>query len=283
MRRWSSAPCRGSGFTLLELLIVLAMIAVVAALLVSAVHKVRESNHKINCTNNLSEIGKSFNKYHQTHGHLPPGGTHFPRMASHSPYDRPDLWSWAYQILPYLGEEPLYEQRDHRLIARTRIAAYICPARRGPDIDADGKIDYAGCAGSRPRDGVDGVVIRTGFGRVRLLTGIPDGLTNTIMVAEKQLNLSRMGRCADDNEDFATPGWNGDFEVYRVGLQPPAFDYRADSLQPSQSFGSSHDTGINLLFADGSVRVVRYTVSPEVFRGACVRNDNVVNAPNDID
>src|SRR5207244_2272415 len=114
----------------------------------------------------------------------------------------------------------------------------------------------------------------TGRGRVRLIANIPDGTAQTILVAEKQLNSDQFGRSPDDNECYATSGWNGSYGTYRLGLEAPARDYRSASTAPSPRFGSAHAAGINALFADGSVRSIRYSIDPGVFRRACVRDDN---------
>jgi prepilin-type processing-associated H-X9-DG protein len=83
------------------------------------------------------------------------------------------------------------------------------------------------------------------------------------------------GRSSDDNESYCTPGWNGDWEVYRWGADPPAPDFTApDEVAPSRVFGSSHVPGFNCAFADGSVRFIRYSVTPAAWHRACVRNDN---------
>jgi prepilin-type processing-associated H-X9-DG protein len=134
------------------------------------------------------------------------------------------------------------------------------------------RIDYAGNAGDHAQ-GRTGVVVRTGVGVVRF-TDIVDGASQTVLLGEKQLNRAMLGLSADDNEPYATPGWNDDWDVYRWGAEPPAADrMQPNSLEGSRVFGSAHPHGFNVAWADGSVRFLRYSVSATIWRQACVRND----------
>ncbi|MFN7681520.1 MAG: type II secretion system protein, partial [Planctomyces sp.] len=65
--------CRGRGFTVLELLGVLAVIAVLVALLLPAVQQAREQARKLQCQNNLRQLGIGLGHYQFLHKTLPPG------------------------------------------------------------------------------------------------------------------------------------------------------------------------------------------------------------------
>lgn len=122
----ASARCRRPGFTLVELLVVLAIISLLVGLLLPAVQKAREAANRISCANNLKQIGLAMHHYHDTQGFLPPT-----RLAEQQA-------TWAVLILPYLEQDNLYRQWN---LARTyyeqpdvarlgRFKGYFCATRR---------------------------------------------------------------------------------------------------------------------------------------------------------
>ncbi len=130
-----------SGFTLVELLVVVTIIGILVALLLPAVQSAREAGRRVQCANNLKQIGLACLSHLEAKDAFPTGGMGFddvdvgtPRIWTNrqpADYSQQD-WSWGYQILPYIDQTPLWQNTNDELVAGTPLPVYFCPAQRRP-------------------------------------------------------------------------------------------------------------------------------------------------------
>jgi prepilin-type N-terminal cleavage/methylation domain-containing protein/prepilin-type processing-associated H-X9-DG protein len=273
-----------SAFTLIELLVVIAIIGALLGLLLPAVQKVREAASRLQCKNNLKQIGLALHNYHDTQQSLPPGYV-ASGAYSDGATDTAPGWGWAAFLLPYLEQEPLYRQINlAQMIASSSAAEmplkmYLCPSDLtppGPFPVADpfgsplasaAPSSYAACVGGDESDTTGpsglGVIFRNSHTR---LTDVTDGTSSTILVGERAWSNAN-GVWAG-----AVPGG----VIVRGRLNPNpgsgAGSYPAATLVLAHShlnnattdtdgglddFSSRHIGGSNFVFADGSVHFIR--------------------------
>jgi prepilin-type N-terminal cleavage/methylation domain-containing protein len=132
------------GFTLVEILVVIAIIGILVALLLPAIQAAREAARRMQCQNNLRQMGVAIHNFASAKKVLPTGGTTFyPHLEDYlspggQPYgpDRQGL-GWAFQILPYLEEGNAYSIKSTADLMKLLIPAYCCPSRRQPTLAKD--------------------------------------------------------------------------------------------------------------------------------------------------
>ncbi len=138
------------GFTLVELLVVIAIIGILVGLLLPAVQSAREAARRIQCTNNLKQLGLSIHNYHSAFKRLPAGYCSYatrngaaPDWAQLDPvtWDGAPGWSWSALLLPFIEqgnlsqslrfEQPLWAPVNQAAV-RQHLPVFQCPSSSGP-------------------------------------------------------------------------------------------------------------------------------------------------------
>lgn len=282
-----------TAFSLIELLVVIAIVAILIGLLLPAVQRVREAAARTQCRNNLKQIGIALQHYHDINKCFPPGYTS--NVAS----DSSDLgpgWGWATYLLDYLEQGNLKRQirmdldigaPENAVARKTSLSVFLCPSDTAPPtFIAPGtsievaSANYVACFGRAeispdPGNG-DGIFFRNSNVRIGSIT---DGASNTLFVGE---------RCGS----LAPVTWTGSVTGAYVPARPGSpygsegapvlvLGHTGDPLEghtPNNpinhvtDFWSMHMTGVNFLFADGSVRNISSGISPLVWSALGTRS-----------
>ncbi len=274
-----------SAFTLVELLVVIAIIGILIALLLPAVQAAREAARRMQCTNNLKQIGLALHNYHSTYGQFPSG------LPEDIMWDLG--WSWSAKILPFI-EQPItidltraYNEANHPVnlpARRTLMSIYQCPSadpnqlvscvRGTPGYEDAAETNYGAIATSRgpgdpgylsPFDDQEptGVLYYHSNTRIRDVT---DGTAQTLIVGECDLDQ-------DDPEkktagpDYFGPngeGWIGYYWAY-LNLSTVFFGINdSDATYIDFAVRSHHPGGANFAFTDGHVEFISESINQDV-------------------
>ena len=290
------------GFTLVELLVVIAIIGILIALLLPAVQAAREAARRMQCANNLKQMGLAIHNYAETYASSFPIGS--PGHARHGLFTT---------MLPYLELDVIHNQcaldrstfdplNEH---ARFEvIPAYRCPSYAGPEVvrgDANSLRDGAICC----YQGVGGVIIPGepvtagggcadipkngifGFNEQRRLSDVTDGLSHTLAMGEF------VHRDYLEGEEFASYPGNArawilgatvssgcSYALKVVGCSP---NERINRYMDGVGFNhlpmtSEHVGGVHFLIADGSVRLLENAIDMDVYTSLATCSGGEVDA-----
>jgi prepilin-type processing-associated H-X9-DG protein len=257
------------GFSIIEILVIIGVIAINLALLVPAIQQSREDARTRSCKNQLKQLGLAIHNYYDTHRGLPPGWV--------SKEGMPGLGSrigWQTFILPYLDQAPLYVRIDFQKpphdtnnkplpLFQTKLPIYRCPADPAPDLNPlrgeYATSNYSGNYGHIPAPRLGSLGIsdvwpgameapmwsRGLFARNTIVRfqDVTDGLSNTLLIGER---------------GFASGAgiWVGVTDNAHEDDTLTDSSHRSRLNSGWSSFSSRHKGGVNVLMADGVVRFV---------------------------
>jgi prepilin-type N-terminal cleavage/methylation domain-containing protein len=272
-------------FTLVELLVVVAIVAILIGLLLPSVHRVRESAGRIKCRNNLKQIGLAAHHYQAEYHRFPPGVVRNNALAITPPpplipppYNDSsrlgDYWPWAVFLLPHLEQQAIYSGIDWRLrpwqqdVGSTPMPILACPYdMRGDTTYLLGPrplyaMGYQGISGT-DQFSFDGIFA---VNRAILPDQITDGLSHTLMVGERPPSRNAWygwwagGMGAWPYNGTADTVLGVADRVYQ-NTMPFSFmpgDPGDATYEHIWHYWSFHAGGAHFMLADGSVHFYRY-------------------------
>jgi prepilin-type N-terminal cleavage/methylation domain-containing protein/prepilin-type processing-associated H-X9-DG protein len=280
-------------FTLVELLVVIAIIGILVALLLPAVQSAREAARRMQCTNNLKQLGLAIHNYASANSE------HFP-IGSHL-NSRHGVFTW---MLPYLEQQNLYDTIDTKQATTssttalyTPIGAYFCPSCPYQKVYKTAKYDYQKGA-ITTYQAVGGAVVNRGesfistsYGKlpnngmfgldfIRTMGECRDGLSNSLAFGEfvhRDVTTSASYAQPPGNVRPWISGENGSkasyaFKVCEFAINAPVD--RNDNAVPFNHLpmGSYHSGGANFCLGDGSVRFLADSINFNLYESLATVN-----------
>jgi prepilin-type N-terminal cleavage/methylation domain-containing protein len=307
---WNDSP--KTGFTLVELLVVIAIIGILIALLLPAVQAAREAARRMQCSNNLKQIGLGLHNYHDVHKSFPPGYMDSnPDLGSPAgAADNNNGLGWGAMILPYIEQGPLYNKiqtqtnnfANHWMsggaiaAASIGLPAFICPSDAMGELNSKksnyGKSNYLANAGNVAARDEKGVFWANSKVAMRDIT---DGTSNTLMVVERstQQDSGTMLNCGGTACNFQGGLWiGGRLASSAQGWHTGLYHYDVVSFgggnanmmigRSAANWGddwinsSQHPGGIMTVRCDGSVAFISETINLNTYTWLRNKSDGQV-------
>lgn len=250
-------------FTLIEVLVVIAILAVLVGLLLPAIQVVREAANRTQCQRQLKQMALAAHTYHDAYHKFP--------TASSSTY----VSAFAL-LLPMLEGENLTRKYDssksptdpaNLAVTTVPVPTFLCPSMIPPQVRQSTALSsYAVCIGSNYAWGTgpdNGLIVRGQFGSVKI-GDVKDGLSNTLMIGEMGFQLRDYTFTSGPDAGKVRGGntsWPYGYASYSFGstlVMLNTMKYGPTLLEGGlHAFRSDHAGGSSFAFGDGSVRFVR--------------------------
>ena len=304
-RRTDGASILRAGFSLIELMVSIAIIAVLAAVLLPAIRQAREAARRAQCLSQLSQLGIALQTYESLHEVLPSGTQNRtgPIVSKESLDDQ--HVGWLTQLLPYFDGIQLHEQIDfrqsvyapyHAPIRAYRLSLLLCPSDPQARSGTVGLTSYCGIHNDTetPIDvNQNGVLFLNSAIRYEQ---VEDGTSYTIYVTESRIDRGgELGWMSGTRASLRNGVvWTNRGAVDAAGnVVPPEFATRPNeetgSAQALRLMASRHSAGntvggpsshhgtlFNVMLGDGGARTMSINTSPNVLRQLTHRADGEV-------
>lgn len=267
-------------FTLIEMVVVVAILAVLIALLLPAVQRVRAAGLRTHCANNLRQLGVGLHGYHTQHHKFPPATS-----RDKFPYR---YMGWQTRLLPFVEQDALWRSAEGAYTRSAKfwephpplvkpVSLFVCPTDGRPAIFISPEnfdvalTNYLGVAGTHSYDHDGMLFLDSSVG----IHDVQDGTSHTLFVGERPPDKSgRFGwwyAGAGQSLDGSADSYLGVRDLrspesyrtptcatgpYRFG--PGSLENVCDIFH----FWSHHEGGAHFLLSDGAVRFIRYEAEP---------------------
>lgn len=300
---------KNSAFTLVELLVVVAIIGVLVGLLLPAVQAARESGRRTACANNLRQLGLALHHFHDHAGAFPSGWSGAASTAAGDEHDQPG-WGWGSRLLPQLEAGPIHDRINfkvplfdpegsdpQRSVRETIIATFVCPSDLPGPTESRGVFDV-GQEDGHSEDGhdhaphpVDGGELATlcraakanyvgMFGWERSLDDDPaagDGVffrNSRIALKHVSDGTSKTILLGERSARRGGSVWTGVIhgaEAARARVVGVGDHTPNEDGNHFDDFSSRHPGGSVFVQADASTRFLADGIDHDVFHGLCTR------------